>query len=349
MKRDNNMIGLRRYLVAGILLSLILSSVHLRANKDRNTSVTKTLLPVMSFPPESDEVLLDFPTGFQWEGEDYIYIIDQNQSAIIKYSANGKFIKQIGRQGEGPGEFEMPHEFFYDNKMLFIVDQGNRRVQILDSEGNYLSSFKLFRLIKNIVHFENTIIGQQQFRPHELQDFSLITKYNHEGEILGSFGEPINKTIGISKLPPIASKVMLKIYGNKIYVLYWYYPFLQVYSFKGELLKTYNFDNKIYRDLIPGNYNLQKILAAGNYVNLKYLFLAYDINDDGIFICLYKNNIEIHHYNFEGELQNIYVHKHKKDDEYYVRDLRVLDHKDTYKFYVLTYLPWPRVRVFTSN
>jgi hypothetical protein len=343
------MMGLKRFLNTGILLSLIFCSALLIADKDKNPNVTKTLQPVMSFPPESDEVLLDFPSGFQWDGEDYIYIIDQNQSAIIKYSADGKFIKQIGRHGEGPSEFEMPHEFFYDNKMLFIVDQGNRRVQILDSEGKYLSSFKLFRLIKNIAHFENTIIGQQQYRPYELQDFSLITKYNHEGKILGSFGEPINKTIGISKLPPTASKVMLKIYSNKIYALYWYYPLLQVYSFKDELLKTYKFENKMYKDLISGNYNLQKILAARNYINLRYLFLAFDINDNGMFLCLYKNDIEIHHYNFEGELQNIYIFKHEKGEEFYVRDLRVGDSREGYKFYVLTYLPWPRVRIFISN
>jgi len=32
-----------------------------------------------------------------------------------------------------------------------------------------------------------------------------------------------------------------------------------VYSFNGELIKTYKFEKKMYRELIPGNYNLQKI------------------------------------------------------------------------------------------
>ena len=228
----------------------------------------------MSFPPETDDVLLIYPTGFQWDEEDNIYVIDMNQSAIIQYTASGNFIKKIGRRGEGPAEFEMPHKFFYDNKMLFIVDQGNRRVQILNSEGEYLSSFKLLRLIRNIAHFDNTIIGQQLYRQPEIEGFSLLTKYNHKGEILDSFGEPINKTVRISKLPPSASKVMLKIYNEKIYALFWYYPVMQVYAFNGELLKTYKFDSKMYKDLIPGNYNLQKITAQRNYTNLKYLFLA---------------------------------------------------------------------------
>lgn len=315
------MIFSKRFFAAIIVFSLIFSSAHLTANKGKNASITKTLQPIMSFPPETDNVLLIFPTEFHMDEEDNLYVIDQNQSAIIKYTASGKFIKKIGRRGEGPAEFEMPHKFVYDNKMLFIVDQGNRRVQILNSEGKYLSSFKLIRLVRNIAHFNNTIIGQQLYRRPEIEDFSLITKYNHKGEILDSFGEPINKTIGISKLPPTASKIIFKIYKEKIYVLFWYYPVIQVYAFDGELLRTYKFDKKMYRDLIPGNYNLQKITAKRNYTNLRYLFLAFDINDDGMFLCLYKDDIEIHHYNFEGELKNIYVHEHKKDDEYYVTGL----------------------------
>jgi len=343
------MISLKRFFLSIFVLYLIFNSAHLSANKDENTIVPKLLQPVMSFPQESDNVLLIFPTEMHMDEEDNIYVIDQSLSAIIKYTANGKFIKQIGRRGEGPGEFEMPHKFIYDNNKLFIADQGNRRVQILDSDGKYLSSFKLFRLITNISHFNNIIIGQQQYHSNEIQDFSLISKYNHKGVILDSFGEPINNIIGISKLPTSASAVMLKIHNNKIYVLYWYYPVLQVYSFNGELLKTYKFENKMYRELIPGNYNLQKIISTRNYINLRYLFLAFYINDNGMFLCLYKNDIEIHHYNFDGELKDIYLYKHKKGDEYYVTDLRALNQGERYKFYVLTYFPWPRVRIFNSN
>jgi len=94
---------------------------------------------------------------------------------------------------------------------------------------------------------------------------------------------------------------------------------------------------------------LPKIISTRNYINLRYLFLAFYINDNGMFLCLYKNDIEIHHYNFDGELKDIYLYKHKKGDEYYVTDLRALNQGERYKFYVLTYFPWPRVRIFNSN
>jgi hypothetical protein len=343
------MIFSKKYFSIITIFSLFLFSNHLISQKDKKTNTVKILKPIMSFPSESDKVLLIFPTEMQMDEENNIYIIDQNLNAIVKYNSDGKFIKMIGRQGEGPSEFERPHEFFYDQKKLYIVDQGNRRVQILGSEGQYISSFKLFRLITNIAHFNNTIIGQQQYRSYEIKNFSLLTKYSYDGKILDSFGDPINETIEIAKLPPDASSVMLHVYNEFIYVLYCYYPVLQVYSIDGELINIYKFKNNMYRDLIKDNYNIQKIMAQRNYINLKFLFLAFDVNDNGIFLCLYKEDIEIHHYNFEGNMQSIYSFKHKEDDDYYVTDLRVMNYGEDYKFYILTYLPWPRVRVFTSN
>jgi len=243
----------------------------------------------------------------------------------------------------------MPHEFVYDKNKLFVVDQGNRRVQILNSSGEYLSSFKLFKLIRNIAHFNDTIVGQQQYDQDEIDKFKLITMYDHNGSIKGSFGDPINRIVGISALPPTASAVKLRIYNNKIFVLYRYYPLLQVFTFDGKLIKTYEFDDKVYRNLVPGNYEIKKILAQPNYTDLRYLFLAFDVNENGMFLCLYKDDIEIHHFDFDGKLKNIYSYQHKGDDNYYVHSIKILCQESLYRFLILIYLPLPRVEVFTSN
>jgi hypothetical protein len=43
-------------------------------------------------------------------GED-VYLLDRQLCQILVYSASGEFLRTIGRKGEGPGEFERPHEF----------------------------------------------------------------------------------------------------------------------------------------------------------------------------------------------------------------------------------------------
>jgi hypothetical protein len=39
-----------------------------------------------------------------------VYVCDYKANNIKKFDSSGKFVKTIGRQGQGPGEFAMPYE-----------------------------------------------------------------------------------------------------------------------------------------------------------------------------------------------------------------------------------------------
>lgn len=69
----------------------------------------------------------------------------QSNARIVKFSADGKFIKTWGSRGTGPGEFETPHALAMDSQgRLFVGDRGNNRVQIFDQEGNFLAEWNQF-------------------------------------------------------------------------------------------------------------------------------------------------------------------------------------------------------------
>jgi hypothetical protein len=58
-------------------------------------------------------------------------------SRIVKFDANGNFIKTWGKRGMGPGEFDIPHALAFDSQgRLFVADRQNNRVQVFDSDGN---------------------------------------------------------------------------------------------------------------------------------------------------------------------------------------------------------------------
>jgi sugar lactone lactonase YvrE len=60
---------------------------------------------------------------------------------IIKFDKTGKFIKEWGKRGTAPGEFDQPHAFAFDSKgRLFIADRSNNRIQIFDQNGTLLES-----------------------------------------------------------------------------------------------------------------------------------------------------------------------------------------------------------------
>jgi sugar lactone lactonase YvrE len=60
---------------------------------------------------------------------------------IVKFDKTGKFIKEWGKRGTAPGEFDQPHAFAFDSKgRLFIADRSNNRIQIFDQDGTLLDS-----------------------------------------------------------------------------------------------------------------------------------------------------------------------------------------------------------------
>lgn len=64
---------------------------------------------------------------------------------VMKFTKDGKFIKQWGRHGSGPGEFEVPHALAFDSRgRLFVGDRANNRIQIFDQDGNFIDQWKQF-------------------------------------------------------------------------------------------------------------------------------------------------------------------------------------------------------------
>lgn len=72
-----------------------------------------------------------------------MYILDTGNNRIQKLGPQGKFIKTIGRQGQGPGEFQGVFSIDIDEQdNLFVYEVRNMRIQVLSSEGRPLSTVK---------------------------------------------------------------------------------------------------------------------------------------------------------------------------------------------------------------
>jgi len=79
-----------------------------------------------------------------------IFVSDgDNNSRVVHFSKDGKFIKIIGgTKGSQPGQFDHPHALAIDSKgRLLVLDQQmeahNARVQVLDQNGTFLEQWKL--------------------------------------------------------------------------------------------------------------------------------------------------------------------------------------------------------------
>jgi len=82
--------------------------------------------------------------GFNTDNEGNFYVADFDNHRIFKYDPEGKYLLTIGREGQGPGEFQslsVPR-FDKDNN-LYIADSLNRRISFFNKDGNYLRQIRM--------------------------------------------------------------------------------------------------------------------------------------------------------------------------------------------------------------
>jgi hypothetical protein len=69
----------------------------------------------------------------------------QDGDRLVRYTKEGRYLRDYGRLGRGPGEFMGPHALGLDSQgRLFVADRSNNRIQIFDRDMNYLDSWKHF-------------------------------------------------------------------------------------------------------------------------------------------------------------------------------------------------------------
>ena len=128
-----------------------------------------TILAIFHFPSYadlkkvvsigSDDINYRFfgVAGAVLDDQGNVYICDSKGSFLRKYDSDGKFIKEIGRYGQGPGEFSNTISGLYLCDGLFVLDTGNNRIVELDQELNIKRYIKLSKLALSIMGFSDNL------------------------------------------------------------------------------------------------------------------------------------------------------------------------------------------------
>jgi DNA-binding beta-propeller fold protein YncE len=112
-------------------------------------------------------------------------------SRVAKYDKNGKWIKNWGSRGTGPGQFNIVHGIAIDAQgTVYVADEGNKRIQVFDADGNFKTQFTnvgtptaicITRGAQQVLYVAHT--GD----PDGMED-AAIYKIDLQGKILGKFG-----------------------------------------------------------------------------------------------------------------------------------------------------------------
>lgn len=92
----------------------------------------------------NDSLHFNLPTDIAVADDGSFYVSDgYGNSRVVKFSSTGKYIKSWGTYGNKPGEFIIPHGIALDkNNTLYVADRQNNRVQLFDTNGNFLKELK---------------------------------------------------------------------------------------------------------------------------------------------------------------------------------------------------------------
>jgi len=138
---------------------------------------------------EFGEIRLFKPGRFAVDAEGNIYLGDDSDSAIKVFDSQGKYLRTIGREGQGPGEFtDIGDIFLLPNGRLLVIDFQTRRTLFFSSEGQFLSSFQWKKDFERIyLATDSSCTVAEGIFSEEIPEL-WIKKIDFSGEELMTFG-----------------------------------------------------------------------------------------------------------------------------------------------------------------
>jgi len=144
---------------------------------------------------DDDNYLFYDPRNISVDDKRNIYILERGNHRIQKFDKDGQFLQTIGKDGQGPGEFERPYSLFLDkNNNIYVSDRG--KIHFFNPTGEFVKTIPLSDQISNFfVSSEGNIFGMMTQRS-ERERTELIVKMDSEGKTLKN----INKFAEVNQI-----------------------------------------------------------------------------------------------------------------------------------------------------
>lgn len=108
-----------------------------------------------------DDLFFESPSTVSCDPQGNIYVVDSGAKNIKKFDAQGRFLKTIGREGQGPGEFGGLYYSTFARDHLIVWDSGNRRLCAFTPQGEFIDS-------ANIAYDEGSVRKMRGFPTGEV-------------------------------------------------------------------------------------------------------------------------------------------------------------------------------------
>lgn len=108
----------------------------------KDTGKTLRLKEVLQIHDDQGNYYFKYPFDFKISSKNDIFLCDERQ--LLKFDAQGKFIKNFLKLGQGPRELSHVTSYLLDNEMLFIYGSSQNKIVVFNHEtGGYIREFRL--------------------------------------------------------------------------------------------------------------------------------------------------------------------------------------------------------------
>ena len=163
------------------------------------------------FGKKGSRVKFTKPRGVACTQDNNIVVADNH--SIQKISTDGRSIISVGKQGNGPLEFNAPHGIAISQitNHIYVADYYNNRIQVLNHDLSFSHSFGTYGLAEGQFHcpvsiaFDNKgLVYVTDSYNHRIQKFTpdgtFLFQFGTKGHSLGKLNQPVGITIDPNNL-----------------------------------------------------------------------------------------------------------------------------------------------------
>ena len=153
------------------------------------------------------------PRGIAQDNEGNIYVVDEGNNRIQKFSLSGKFTSTVGKRGTDTLQFDIPLGITFNTVTgkLYVCDRNNHRIQVLNTDLTLHSIFgtqgigngQFEHPIGSACDSTGNVYIADNYN-HRIQVFTpggkFLRKFGSWGSGPGQLNKPLDVTIGDNKL-----------------------------------------------------------------------------------------------------------------------------------------------------
>ncbi len=199
---------------------------------------------------DDENVAFNMPNDLDVDAQGRLYVLDAGNHRIQVFDRDGKYVKTIGRRGQGPGEFNMPSSISLDRAgNLYVVESGPGRVQVFAPDGKILKTLKMPETGISNAHILSSgqILSAGSGAAFRMMRMSsddkekavaspaLLKIFDADGKAVREFGQ--RNSYGEYMLDDMANTTLSSIDGSDhVFLVFPYQNRVDKYSSEGKLL-----------------------------------------------------------------------------------------------------------------